>query len=56
MATTATKIVALQDNSRCPETAAQHFEDCVQKAVAGAPPLSPEQRERITAIMRDGAR
>ncbi|MCZ0731877.1 hypothetical protein [Mycolicibacterium iranicum] len=56
MATTATKTVALQHDPRCPETAAQRFEDCVQKAVAGAPPLTPEQRERITAIMRDGAR
>lgn len=54
MATTATKTVALQDDSRCQEDAARRFDDCVQKALADAPPLTPDQRERIAAIMRTG--
>lgn len=35
--------------------AALSIEDYVSKIVAEAPPLSPEQRDRIAAILRGGA-
>lgn len=34
--------------------AAAKLEDYVEKVVAEAPPLTPEQRDRITAILRGG--
>ena len=35
--------------------AALSLEDYVHKVVADAPPLTPEQRDRIAAILRGGA-
>ncbi|WP_156656018.1 hypothetical protein [Mycobacterium sp. 852002-51971_SCH5477799-a] len=55
MATTATKNTALQSDRSDPNSAAQRIANCVQKALAAAPPLTSEQRDRIAAIMRGGA-
>ncbi|BCO57900.1 hypothetical protein MINTM005_31440 [Mycobacterium intracellulare] len=55
MATNATKTSALQRNCSDTDSAAQRIADCVQKALAAAPPLTSEQRDRIAAIMRGGA-
>lgn len=38
------------------EHAAAKLEDYIRRTVDAAPPLSPEQRERLAALLRGGSR